>query len=22
MIYWDGSGLVMAYKRLESNSFT
>ena len=22
LIYWDGSGLVMAYKRLEDNSFT
>jgi len=21
LIYWDGSGLVMAYKRLEDNSF-
>lgn len=22
LIYWDGTGLVMAYKRLETNSFT
>ncbi len=22
LLYWDGSGLVMAYKRLEDNSFT
>lgn len=22
LIFWDGSGLVMAYKRLEENSFT
>jgi len=22
LIYWDGSGLVMAYKRLEDHSFT
>ena len=22
LIYWDGSGLVMTYKRLEDNSFT
>ncbi|WP_419150339.1 IS66 family insertion sequence element accessory protein TnpB [Rhizobium leguminosarum] len=22
LIYWDGSGLVMAYKRLEEHTFT